>query len=90
MKLPVRNANHERRVVQIARRAPIEPGGHRFEHLPVHSDGVPARAEREPVQVDRPVWLYSSQWDIVPFGFPTLSKPTWPRSTSAKAWETNG
>src|SRR5215218_6038789 len=27
---------------------------------------------------------------MCPFGFPTLSSPTWPRSTCAKAWETNG
>ena len=27
----------------------------------------------------------SVQWDIVPFGLPTLSKPTWPRSTCANA-----
>ena len=30
------------------------------------------------------------QWDIVPLGLPTLSRPTWPRSTCAKAWLTNG
>jgi hypothetical protein len=30
------------------------------------------------------------QCDIVPFTSPTLSRPTWPRSTSAKACETNG
>ena len=30
------------------------------------------------------------QWDIVPFTLPTLSRPTWPRSTCAKACETNG
>ena len=30
------------------------------------------------------------QWEIVPFGCPTLSNPTWPRSTCAKACETNG
>ena len=25
-----------------------------------------------------------------PFGLPTLSSPTWPRSTCAKAWDTKG
>ena len=30
------------------------------------------------------------QCDIVPGGFPTLSSPTCPRSTCAKAWDTNG
>lgn len=33
---------------------------------------------------------WSGQWDIVPFGFPTLSNPTCPRSTSANAWLTKG
>ena len=32
----------------------------------------------------------SHQWLIVPFGLPTLSRPTWPRSTCANACETNG
>ncbi len=31
-----------------------------------------------------------SQWLIVVFGLPTLSRPTWPRSTCAKAWLTKG
>ena len=31
-----------------------------------------------------------AQWDIVPVGFPTLSSPTWPMSTLAKEWLTNG
>ena len=31
-----------------------------------------------------------AQCVIVPFGLPTLSSPTWPRSTCAKAWETKG
>ncbi len=31
-----------------------------------------------------------AQWLIVPFGLPTFSSPTWPRSTCAKAWLTNG
>ena len=30
------------------------------------------------------------QWVIVPLGLPTLRRPTWPRSTSAKACETKG
>ena len=32
----------------------------------------------------------SCQWDIVPLELPTLSRPTWPRSTCANACETNG
>ena len=36
------------------------------------------------------VGVGGAQWLIVPFGFPTFSSPTWPRSTCAKAWETNG
>ena len=31
-----------------------------------------------------------AQCDIVPGGLPILSNPTCPRSTCAKAWETNG
>ena len=34
--------------------------------------------------------LHRPQCDIVPGGLPTLSRPTWPRSTRAKAWLTNG
>ena len=33
---------------------------------------------------------HSAQCDIVPLGFPILSSPTCPRSTWAKACETNG
>ena len=35
-------------------------------------------------------WVRNAQCDIVPFGFPTWRSPTWPRSTCAKACETNG
>ncbi len=30
------------------------------------------------------------QWLIVPVTLPTLTRPTWPMSTDAKEWETNG
>ena len=33
---------------------------------------------------------FANQWVDVPLGLPTLSRPTWPRSTCAKAWLTNG
>ena len=37
-----------------------------------------------------PVSSGLGQCVIVPLGFPTLSSPTWPRSTCANACETNG
>ena len=64
----------------------VEPVGRVFELG--HDPDTPLVGERPvaPGVGVRP----SAQCDIVPFGLPTLSRPTWPRSTSANACETNG
>jgi hypothetical protein len=63
----------------------VEPVGRRLE---LGDDpGAPLVGERP---VTKRLGAGAGQWVIDPFGFPTLSRPTWPRSTSAKAWETKG
>ena len=61
------------------------------------ADGEVVR--RAPVRVEEPKLLdarpsggrnVAAQCEPAPFGLPTFSRPTWPRSTSAKACETKG
>jgi hypothetical protein len=48
----LRYANLERRVVEVARRASLDPSCDRLEDSPVQPNRVAAGAEREPVEVD--------------------------------------
>jgi len=50
---PFGQANLERRVVELARRPAADSGRERLVDLPVEPHRVTARAEREPVEVDR-------------------------------------
>ena len=62
----------------VLRRAGPRPGGPR---------SVPAALERPGVcRAGEP----GHQWLIVPATWPTFSRPTWPSSTDANAWLTNG
>jgi hypothetical protein len=48
----LRHAHHERGVVEVAGRSPLEPRGHRLEDASVQPHRATAGAEREPVEVD--------------------------------------
>ena len=47
-----RHPDHERRVVEVARRATLEPRGESLEDLSVQAYGLAAGAERQPVQIN--------------------------------------
>jgi len=49
---PLRKPHLERGVVEVARRAPSDPGRQRLEQPAVEADEVAARAERQPVEID--------------------------------------
>jgi hypothetical protein len=48
---PLRDVHDECRVIEVARAAVSQPGGDRFEDLPIEANGVASGAERQPVEI---------------------------------------